>query len=326
MEITTEIVAAGNLAAEIHAPGTVLSAAGGQAIVSAQAAGTVVRLYRRLGDAVKSGEALALVESRDAAALAADRSVAAARSVQARLALKREQDLFRQGVTPRQDLEAMEAQAAAADAEAARAGAVAQAAHVSNDGHTLEVRSPLAGRITAANIAIGAFVEPNTELFRIADPRFVLIEASVTALDAARIHAGDVATVTTTASSDLDAKVQSVTPTVSEQTRAATVVLTLATSTGQPLPGEFVQVHIAASSAVSAGVVVPQDAVQIVNGADVVFVRTDGGFKVQPVTVGTRSSGRAQILSGLKPGQSVATSNAFLLKAELNKGAEDDEE
>ena len=326
MGIKTEAVAAGDLAAEIQAAGTVMSTTGGQAIVNAQAAGTVVRLSKRLGETVKAGETLAWVESRDGAALAAERSAADARADAARSALKREQDLFQQGVTPRQDLETAVAQAAASEAEATRARSVAQAAHVSADGHTLEVRSPIAGRITAANVSIGAFVEPNTELFRVADPRFVLIEASVTATDALRIHAGDVARVTTAAGTKIEARVQSVTPTLNEQTRAATVVLTLTPGQAGPLAGEFVQVHILAKAAVVTGAVIPQDAVQSVNGADVVFVRNEDGFQVQPVTAGARADGRVLIVAGLQAGQRIATDNAFLLKAELNKGVEDEEE
>ena len=36
--------------------------------------------------------------------------------------------------------------------------------------------------------------------------------------------------------------------------------------------------------------------------------------------VGQRSAGRAEIVSGLTAGQSIAAKNAFLLKAELGKG------
>jgi membrane fusion protein, heavy metal efflux system len=54
-----------------------------------------------------------------------------------------------------------------------------------------------------------------------------------------------------------------------------------------------------------------------------VFVRTREGFKAVPVTTGRRSSGRVEILSGLADGQTVATRQAFLLKAELGKGAEE---
>ena len=72
-------------------------------------------------------------------------------------------------------------------------------------------------------------------------------------------------------------------------------------------------------------IVIPDEAVQNVDGRDVVFIRTAKGFVVQPVVVAARSAGRASIVSGLQAGQSVATRNAFLLKAELAKGSEDEE-
>ena len=44
------------------------------------------------------------------------------------------------------------------------------------------------------------------------------------------------------------------------------------------------------------------------------------GFQAVRVTVGARSAGRAEVISGLAPGQSIAGRGAFLLKGELNKG------
>jgi cobalt-zinc-cadmium efflux system membrane fusion protein len=41
--------------------------------------------------------------------------------------------------------------------------------------------------------------------------------------------------------------------------------------------------------------------------------------------VGQRSAGRAEITGGLSSGQSIATRSAFLLKAELGKGAGEEE-
>src|SRR3546814_6999177 len=66
-------------------------------------------------------------------------------------------------------------------------------------------------------------------------------------------------------------------------------------------------------------------ALQSLEGRDVVFVRTNQGFRAQKVTIGRRSAGRVEVLSGLKPGQMIATQNAFLLKAELGKGAGEEE-
>ena len=78
------------------------------------------------------------------------------------------------------------------------------------------------------------------------------------------------------------------------------------------------------SGSASSTIVVPDEAVQSVEGRDVVFVRTTTGFQAVPVTVGQRSAGRAEIVSGLKPGQAIAARNAFLLKAELGKGEGDE--
>jgi membrane fusion protein, heavy metal efflux system len=330
--IELETVAAGSLSAEVRAQASVSAAPNGQAVVSAHAAGTVVRITKRLGDPVRAGDTLAWVESRDAAAIAAERAVADSKAALAQSVMEREKRLFEQRVTPRQDFEAAQAQLIAAEAEARSARVAATNAHVSSDGRSVRVASPLSGRITSAATAVGAFVQADTELFRVADPTRIQIEAAVTALDAARIAPGDHARVGTTSGATHLAQVQSVTPTVNEQTRSATVVLSLmdppGTPSGQaaPSPGEFVHVVITPQSASRAGFVVPEDSVQRVDGHDVVFVRTQTGFRVQPVMVGARSGGRASILSGLTVSQTIATRNAFLLKAELGKGAEGDEE
>ena len=113
--------------------------------------------------------------------------------------------------------------------------------------------------------------------------------------------------------------------TVASRFARSTVILTLTGGPGSVAPGEAVQALISPRAAGPQGVVIPDEAVQTVDGHEVVFVRTPTGFKVQPVTVGQRGGGRATIVSGLASGQPIATRNAFLLKAELTKGAEDEE-
>jgi membrane fusion protein, heavy metal efflux system len=325
MNIVLETVEPGDLGAEVQAPGTVSAAPNGQALVTARAAGTVVRLEKKLGDEVKAGEVLAFVESREAAAMAAERTTAESKVELARSVVKREQTLFDQKVTPRQDLEAAQAELAAAEAEAVRARATAAAAGVTADGHALALASPIAGRITASKVQLGAYVEPDFELFRVSDPRFVLVEAAVRAADAKRVASGDAAKVITAAGAQLDAQVVSVTPTVDEQTRSATVTLSLAAGQSVPSPGEFVQTRISARGEGSAAFVVPDEAVQSIRGRDATFVRDGQQFRVTPVTVGARSGGRVAIVSGLRSGDVIATTNAFLLKAELGKGAEEED-
>src|SRR3546814_4508930 len=86
------------------------------------------------------------------------------------LTLARERHLYEQKVTARADYEQAQAEAAAAAAEARRAQVAAGAANVTRDGSGAIVASPISGRVTAESVSLGAFVQPETELFRIADP------------------------------------------------------------------------------------------------------------------------------------------------------------
>jgi cobalt-zinc-cadmium efflux system membrane fusion protein len=325
MGIGVEPAVSGDLSAEISVPASVTAAVNGQAVVTAHAAGSVSRVDKRLGESVKAGETLALVTSRDGATLAAARRATESRAKLARSVAGRERELFDQRVTPRQDLEAAETAAEAAEAEAASARLAAEAAHVSSDGGSLAVVSPIAGRITSANAALGRYVEPDTELFRVADPRYVVVEAAIPANDALRVHAGDRAEITTQSGATLSATVASVTPTINTQTGSATATLSFNEDQTSPVPGEFVRARIMTKHATGKDVVVADEAVQSIDGRDVVFVRSEKGFRIQPVTVASRGGGRVAIRSGLKAGERVAVKNAFLLKAEATKSTEEEE-
>jgi len=190
-EISVETINAGGLGSEIISQATVTAAPSGEAIVTARAGGAVTRLFKRLGDPVRAGETIAIVQSRDAAQIAAERVAADARSTLAQKNLQREKTLLDQRVSARVDYERAQAEAAAAAAEAQRARAAANAAQVTRDGSSVVVASPISGRITAESASLGAFVQPETELFRVADPSQVQIEAAVGPADAQRLSSGD---------------------------------------------------------------------------------------------------------------------------------------
>lgn len=261
--------------------------------------------------------------------MAAERRVAQTKVDQARKVFARESSLFQQGVSPRQDMEAAKAALDVAEAEAQRALSVARAANVSEDGRGVAVLSPISGKVSVQNATLGAYVSPNDELFRVTAPGAVQVEASVTSSEAGRLAAGDVATVTASSGEQVQAVVRSVTPTVSGNARRATVVLGLQAAgdakAAAPamVVGEGVQVRLHARGGLTGntGLMVPEDAVQNLDGRDVLFVRTEQGFRPQPVLIGSRSGGTAQVVSGVKQGDQVATRNAFLLKAEAKKNA-----
>lgn len=318
--IATEATQAGGLGAEIIAQGVVAAAPGGEAVLTARADGALTRIVKQLGDSVSAGETVAYLESRDAGTIAAERSSASARLIAARAAYAREKKLFDARVTARQDLEAAQAVLAEAEAEARRTQSAAGAAKITGDGRFLAVTSLISGRITKADATLGSYVAAGTELFRVADPRKIQINASVLPADARRVQPGDRAVIELLGGETVNATVRAATPSLDPESKAATIVL-VPEGFGQLTPGQGLRVRMMPrNSAPSSSIGIPEEAVQSVEGKDVVFVKTAKGFQATNVTIGQRSAGRVEIVTGLKPGAVVATKGAFLLKAELGKG------
>lgn len=318
--IVTERVEAGGLGSEILAQGIVAPTPEGEAVLTARADGTLVRIHHRLGDVVRAGETVAVMESRDAAAIASERSSANARLVLARSTHAREKRLFDARITAKQDLEAAAAALAEAEAEARRSQAAASAARLSGDGRTLGVTSPISGRIIRSDAKLGSHVLAGAELFRVSDPDRVQVNASVPAVDARRIGPGDTAVIELPGGETVSASVRSATPGLDPDSRAATIVLVPANFHALT-PGQGLRVRIRPQgAAASALIALPEEAVQTVEGREVVFVKTANGFRATAVVTGKRGGGRIEIVDGVKPGAIIATRGAFLLKAEIGKG------
>lgn len=315
--IAVERVEPGSLASEIIAQATVTAPPDGQALLTARADGAVVRITKRLGDAVAAGETVALLESREAAAFVADRNAAAARERAAHSAWLREERLFRARITAKQDLEAAQAAHDATEVELRRTEAAVRTAGVTGGGRYLAVRSPIGGRITEVDTQLGAYVMAGAELFNVSDPRRIQIDAAVPVGDAQRIRPGDRALVELRNGGLVEAGVRSVTPALDLQSRAATVVLQLNGAPGGLTQGQAVRVRITPRGSQESGIILPEQAVQQIEGRDMVFIQVKGGFQASPVSVGSRSGGRVEILSGLRTGQTVVTEGAFVLKSQL---------
>ncbi|PZU14943.1 MAG: efflux RND transporter periplasmic adaptor subunit [Citromicrobium sp.] len=311
-------------AVELVFPATVAASPTASARIDARASGVVRSVGKTLGDYVARGETVARIESADAAALASQLSAARARVTELSAAYDRERRLFEANVTARQDLEAAQANLSVARSELQRAQSAVAAAGVSGDGRSLAVTSPLAGRITAAPIVLGAFVDAGEELYRVVDPNGLQIEVALPSAESSRIQPGDEAVLLIGDGREIGARVRSVTPSLDPESRSATAVLSLSRGVPGLQPGAFLQARIRPSGEIDRDrIAVPEDAIQVVEGRDVVFVRTKTGFQAREVEVGTRSAGQVTILSGLEEGWRIAVGNAFLLKAELGKeGAE----
>jgi cobalt-zinc-cadmium efflux system membrane fusion protein len=77
-----------------------------------------------------------------------------------------------------------------------------------------------------------------------------------------------------------------------------------------------------ATGAGISAVLVPQEAIQQVNGQDIVFVRmAPDRFRVQAVQTGENVRSNVRILQGLKPGEQVITHGSFIAKSQLLKSS-----
>ncbi|HTU11876.1 MAG TPA: efflux RND transporter periplasmic adaptor subunit [Allosphingosinicella sp.] len=316
---------AGGAGAAIEAPGLLESDPEATRIVAAPLEGRVVALTRNLGDPVRRGETLAVIESRAAAALSAEVERAGTRAGLARSTLARDQALHDRGFRTRRDLDI--SRAAAEEAEVALRLARQQVTASGVRGGSLNrivIVSPISGRVIARRAMLGqvfAADAAETELFRVADLGRLSLALSLSPADAARIRPG-AAVELASGPRRASARIRFVSPVLDGETRLVRVIAVLDNSAGLWRAGEPVQARIQVAAETGGGQVlmIPAAAVQMVEDRSVVFVRTPAGFRVTPVTLGRRDGPLVAVTAGLAGNETVAARNSFVLKAELGRG------
>jgi cobalt-zinc-cadmium efflux system membrane fusion protein len=317
----------GGTAGAIELPATIEGDPQGIQVVSAAIGGRVVALARNLGETVRRGDTLAIIESREAAQLKGEVEAARARSALAQSQLRREQRLFAERVSPEQDLIA--ARTAAAEANIALRQAQQQLSAAGAGGgalNRLALRSPISGQVIARSATLGQTVAADAELYRVANLSTVSLSLSLSPADAGRVRPG-AAVIVTAPGRQGTARVTFISPVLDAQTRLVPVIATIDNRASQWRVGESISAAIQLPGKTgNQAISIPQIAVQSVEGKTVVFVRTSAGFRAVPVGVGAPSGDQVAILSGLNGSEQVAATNSFTLKAELGKGAGEEEE
>ncbi|MEJ0098768.1 MAG: efflux RND transporter periplasmic adaptor subunit [Pseudomonadota bacterium] len=189
---------------------------------------------------------------------------------------------------------------------------------------TYQVRAPIAGLISERNAKVG---EQATEkpLFVVVDLSSVWVELSLFPRDAAKVHAGQSASIRSPINDQVaEGKVTYVGPFGSRSNQTLTARVEIRNPRNLWTPGLYVNGEITLAER-SAALVIEKSAVQILEGKPAVFVQEDGGFIARPVKLGRSDGTHAEILEGLAPGQHYVSTNSYVLKAELlkNEAAED---
>ena len=174
-------------------------------------------------------------------------------------------------------------------------------------------------------MALGEAVKEDASIFTLSDLRSVWAEFAVAPKDLAMVRVGQKVVVTSSAfESKVEGTVSYVGALLGEQTRTARARVTLSNPQGAWRPGLFVTVSVLGDSQ-AAPLVVSAEALQTIENKPVVFKAVQGGFAVTPVKVGRTDGKNVEVLGGLKAGDKVASSNTFVLKADLGKASAADE-
>jgi multidrug efflux pump subunit AcrA (membrane-fusion protein) len=190
------------------------------------------------------------------------------------------------------------------------------------DRETVPIRSVMDGVVIARNVTVGQVVNTGFDTFVVSNLSSVWITAAVNERNLSLIHQGASANITTQAypGQAFPGKIAMVGDTLDPQTRTVPVRIVVPNPGARLRPGMFATAQIAEPQTQPA-VFVPADALQDINGMQVVFVTRDGTtFRVQAVTVGSRPAGKAEIVDGLRPGDRIVSTGSFVVKSELLKG------
>lgn len=306
----------------LHLPAQIKVNAERTVAIGAPTEGIVQSVLVSPGAAVKKGQALVTIQSPTAAQWRAELGSALQRVNLARTTYQREKTLWEEHISARQDFDAAEAALKEAEIAAQAARQRLSALGIAgSDGVSsiVTVRAPLDGVVVEKPAVAGQAVDMTKPLLTVADLSHVWIEAAVPADSLGQIGVGMPAKVSVNAlPNELTGTVSFVGPILGEATRMATARITLPNPELRLRPGMLATVDLLGPQT-NVPVTVTSDAVQTIHEHDVVFVRTESGFRAQNVTIGRSDGKRTEIVKGLNAGASYAAGGSFLLKADLGK-------
>jgi len=332
--IKIEETGSGAIAVQLALPGEVRLNADSVAHVVPRVPGVVREVMAKVGDDVKAGQIMAVLESRELANLKAEYLAARERESLAKATYEREKGLWEKKISAEQDyLSAKQALAECgininrAEQQLHAAGfseeylkGISGQSHISYTRY--EMTAPFDGSVIEKHITLGESLKDDVSCFTMADLNTVWVNLSVYQKDIPAVRKGQQVIISAggSVSDGVPATIEYMGPLVGEETRTATARVVLPNENGQWRPGQFVTGFVSTEVTETVPVVVPKTALQSFENSTVVFVQTDKGFVPAPVTVGRGDGSHVEITKGLEKGKRVVVEGAFLVKAEIAKG------
>ncbi|MFT9069576.1 MAG: efflux RND transporter periplasmic adaptor subunit, partial [Acetobacter orientalis] len=189
--------------------------------------------------------------------------------------------------------------------------------HATQD-ETSTLVAPFAGTITRLNTAIAADVDPNLPLLTLSDSQHVWLVSDIAPQEAALLAPTGQQLTTLpdgTATQPLHTVIETIGAVADPTTGLVPVLSRVDNSQGHLRPGMVLNSLLQTTQSQS-GLLVPADAVQTVNGQNVVFQTvSDTTIRPTPVETGLEENGQIVILSGLQTGARIVQHGSLALKA-----------
>jgi RND family efflux transporter MFP subunit len=182
---------------------------------------------------------------------------------------------------------------------------------------TTTLYAPASGFVLTRNAFSSQMVKPDMELYTLADLSHVWIYADVPESDAASVRLGQAALIEPAYAPGrkFRARVTNILPQVEAQTRTLKVRLEADNPDMALRPDLFLNIDFPIAR--EARLSVPEDAVIDTGTSQVVYIDLgEGKFEPRRIEAGERYEGFVEVLAGLKPGERIVTSGAFLVDSE----------
>jgi RND family efflux transporter MFP subunit len=305
--IADNLIVSGNLAALPNR----------DAKLAALVPGRIARVLVVEGDPVKEGQPLADLDTtllreqeRQAEAAVAQ---AKANADNARLAVQREEGLVGRGISSRKDVEDARTQlavttAALNQAEAGQATARAQMSRA-------VVRAPFAGTVVKRFLGVGEQVDGTgaQPIVELANIQALELLATVPASRLAQVRAGEPFKFQTNAvpGAEFTARVVSVLPAVDPATNNGTVRIHIDNSKHLLKLGQYLSVDLPLKQRGPRTVVPRQAIYPDESGEPHVYKVSGDQAEAVPVTLGIQTKDKAEIVSGVNPGDTVVVTGGY---------------
>lgn len=293
--------------------------------VNSPVQGKVISISAVLGDQVRTGQTLAVIQSTDVAGLQADIDQLGAELELAKSNFNRSKLLLEKGIIPEKDYQAAKAMLASQEAKL-RASTnsvkiLTQGSYGKEDG-TFYLKAPKSGTIVEKKITVGQIINPNDLLFHGIDLSTVWASANIYEKDITRIKQGQKVTASLDGIPDkvFTAQLSFIDSVLNKNNRTLAVKAVINNSDGLLKPGQFLQLAIHTGTKRNS-VIIPRTALVEMDKSDVegkhkhlVYLKVDNKYVPREIEVQAHDSNTVEVISGLNPGEELVTQGAYQLQ------------